>query len=255
MYGKLNCFNFSKVSNKGVTYSIVNNLVIICENTWQYSFVLQTMWLTRPGYRLIFSMLRSLCIVIFTLYLCHSVTLVTFKACNTSEDQTVEHRKSYISYRSNLPPNPTNCNILIQETKGFLTKVGVNYACKALEGENCQFIYDEYFEKAGPLSVFLRTATCDVEWPQYGAVSQEELLFPLAYFITAFTDARNLELMLATIFRPHNRFCLHIDPKSDPFFSRSVHQLLTCYGKRYPKSVPVPPCLCFTCISLLWKQS
>ena len=166
----------------------------------------------------------------------YAVTIITFKACNTSEDQTVEHSKNYISYRSNLPPNPTNCNILIQETKGFFKKVGVNYACKALEEENRQFIYDEYFEKADPLSVFLRTATCDIEWPQYGAVSQEELLFPLAYFITAFTDARNLELMLATIFRPHNSYCVHIDPKSDPMFSRTIQQLLTCYRARYPKS-------------------
>ena len=42
---------------------------------------------------------------------------------------------------------------------------------------------------------------CEVEWPQYRSVSREEEELPLAYVITAFTDARNLELTLATIFR------------------------------------------------------
>ena len=44
-------------------------------------------------------------------------------------------------------------------------------------------------------------ADCEVEWPQYRSVTKEEEELPLAYVITAFTDARNLELTLATIFR------------------------------------------------------
>ena len=41
---------------------------------------------------------------------------------------------------------------------------------------------------------------------------------PLAYVMTVFSDPRNIELTLATIFRPHNSYCLHIDPKSDHIF-------------------------------------
>ena len=44
-------------------------------------------------------------------------------------------------------------------------------------------------------------AGCELEWPQYRTVSKEEEEMPLAYVITAFSDARNLELTLATIFR------------------------------------------------------
>ena len=42
---------------------------------------------------------------------------------------------------------------------------------------------------------------CDLDWPQYRTVTKEEEDLPLAYVITAFTDARNIELTLATIFR------------------------------------------------------
>ena len=42
---------------------------------------------------------------------------------------------------------------------------------------------------------------CDLEWPQYRTVTREEEDLPLAYVITAFTDARNIELTLSTIFR------------------------------------------------------
>ena len=140
------------------------------------------------------------------------------------------------SYSSNLSTNPTNCSTLIKDTKKFLAEVKMKYDCKALDEENCQNTYNDYHEKADPLSVVLRSASCDLTWPNYSSVSDKEMLFPLAYFITAYTDARNLELMLATIFRPHNSYCVHVDPKSDPVFSRAVQQILTCYRARYPDS-------------------
>ena len=183
------------------------------------------------------SMLKPLCLLIFIFLIYYAATVLTFLAYSTpAEIRQGRAGADHQSYRINIPPNPTNCSALIRETKQFLTKENVSYNCKALEEEDCQPTYDEYFEKADPLSVFLRSATCDIEWPQYGSVSQEELLFPLAYFITAFTDARNLELLLGTIFRPHNSYCIHIDQKSDPIFSRTVEQLLSCYRARYPGS-------------------
>ena len=53
--------------------------------------------------------------------------------------------------------------------------------------------------------------------------------FPLAYFMTVYTDARTLELTLATIFRPHNSYCLHIDKKAEEEFKRTVLQIINCY--------------------------
>ena len=169
------------------------------------------------------------------------VTLFTFLAYSIVvpspvTDNQARYDHQHKSYKSNLPSNPTNCSTLIRDTKKFLAKDNLKYECKALEEDDCQNTYDEYYEKADPLSVFLRSAGCDLTWPNYTSVSEEEKVFPLAYFITAFTDARNLELMLATIFRPHNSYCIHVDPKSDPIFSRTVQQILTCYRARYPDS-------------------
>jgi len=153
----------------------------------------------------------------------------------TSEFRT-QYESYYSSYKIFMPVSTMNCTAHIRETKQYLERAGLDYACKALEEEGCAATYDLYTQKADPLSVFLRSSSCDIDWPEYTTVSQEELKFPLAYFITAYTDARNLELMLATIFRPHNSYCVHIDPKSDQTFTRTVKQLLYCYRARYPGS-------------------
>ena len=174
-----------------------------------------------------FTLFNTVTLFIFLLY------SLLFTPQVTNNQARDDHK---LSYRSNLPPNPTNCSTLIRDTKKLLAKENMKYDCKALEENDCQDTYDEYYEKADPLSVFLRSASCDLTWPNYSSVSEKEKVFPLAYFITAFTDARNLELMLATIFRPHNSYCIHVDPKSDPIFSRAVQQILSCYRARYPHS-------------------
>ena len=78
--------------------------------------------------------------------------------------------------------------------------------------------FPRYTELASPRSVYERSLRCDLAWPQFSTISLEELELPLAYAMTVFSDARNIELSLATIFRPHNSYCLHIDPKSDHVF-------------------------------------
>ena len=75
-----------------------------------------------------------------------------------------------------------------------------------------------YFDLADPKSVHVRSLSCDLTWPTYSTISKEELDLPLAYVLTIFSDPRNIELTLATIFRPHNSYCLHVDPKSDDMF-------------------------------------
>ena len=75
---------------------------------------------------------------------------------------------------------------------------------------------------------------CQLDWAEWDAVSPAELAFPLAYFITAYTDARQLELLLATVFRPHNAYCIHVDSKADPEFLQTVMQMVKCYTDRHP---------------------
>ena len=83
--------------------------------------------------------------------------------------------------------------------------------------------------------MFIRSSTCDLDFPEYHAISSFEKKFPLAYFITAFKDPRNLELMLKTIFRPHNAYCIHVDPKANELFLRTVKQILYCYNNKFPE--------------------
>ena len=79
-------------------------------------------------------------------------------------------------------------------------------------------IFIRYFDLADPESVYLRSLRCDLTWPTFSTISQKERELPLAYVMTVDSDPRNIELTLATIFRPHNSYCLHVDPKSDQMF-------------------------------------
>ena len=81
----------------------------------------------------------------------------------------------------------------------------------------------------------MRSISCDLDWPNI-TVTQEELNFPLAYLITAYTDARNIELQLRTIFRPHNSYCYHIDAKADSTFKLTVENMIKCYQEKYPEA-------------------
>jgi len=106
--------------------------------------------------------------------------------------------------------------------------------CKHLITQNCSADSSSSAIRANPLSVLLRSKTCDLDWPISTNVSRLELDFPLAYYITAYTDARNFELLLSTIFRPHNALCVHLDPKASQDFLNTVRQILSCYRERYP---------------------
>ena len=54
------------------------------------------------------------------------------------------------------------------------------------------------------------------------------------------SDPRNLELSLATIFRPQNSYCVHVDHKSSSLFRSTVANMLECYRTRYPGSYIYP---------------
>ena len=46
------------------------------------------------------------------------------------------------------------------------------------------------------------------------------------------TFTRNLEAQLSQIFQRQNSYCLHVDPKADPLFLRTVQQIIQCYRCR-----------------------
>ena len=131
-----------------------------------------------------------------------------------------------------------NCTHSITQTKEHLqlqnlSSIQVN--CSAFNLEGCDEVWKDLHAKANPISVYLRSTSCDLDWPNI-TVTQEELNFPLAYFISAYTDARNLELQLRTIFRPHNSYCYHVDGKADAMFILTVRNMVKCYKEKYPES-------------------
>ena len=122
-----------------------------------------------------------------------------------------------------------NCHKLIREAKDLLRENNQSYSCSAMEEEGCEETFQVISSMATPESVYNRSLSCQLDWPEYSQVTQEETDFPLAYFMTVYTDARTLELTLATIFRPHNSYCLHIDKKAEEEFKRTVLQIINCY--------------------------
>ena len=54
------------------------------------------------------------------------------------------------------------------------------------------------------------------------------------------SDPRNLELSLATIFRPQNSYCVHVDHKSSALFRSTVANMLECYRRKFPGSYIYP---------------
>ena len=120
----------------------------------------------------------------------------------------------------------TNCSELIRQTTDLLRAENLNYICSALVETDCELTYQRIHARTSPESVYTRSRSCDLDWPGYREISSEERSFPLAYFLTVYTDARILELTLATIFRPHNSYCIHIDKKADEMFKRTIFQLI-----------------------------
>merc|ERR1719342_878809 len=129
-----------------------------------------------------------------------------------------------------------DCTERTTEAKTLLWSEKINFSCAALETTNCVENFERYRLLADPISVYNRSMVCDIEMPRFSSVNQQELDFPLAYVITAFTDPRNVELSLATIFRPHNSYCIHIDQKSDKIFRETLENIMTCYRNKFSDS-------------------
>ncbi|VDN12061.1 unnamed protein product [Dibothriocephalus latus] len=61
-------------------------------------------------------------------------------------------------------------------------------------------------------------------------VAAQEAAYPLAFTIVAHRNVRQLARLLRMIHRTANFYCIHIDRRSAPAFSRAVEGIATCFG-------------------------
>ena len=66
-------------------------------------------------------------------------------------------------------------------------------------------------------------------------VSQEERQISLAFSIIAHDQFSLLETLIASLFRPHNSYCIFVDAKATTEFHNMVQQLVDCYKYQYPQ--------------------
>ena len=67
-------------------------------------------------------------------------------------------------------------------------------------------------------------------------VTDEELDFPLAFGHSVHKEAGLVELQMATLIRPHDSHCFHVDPKATEEFKRAMGALVGCYQKKFPQA-------------------
>ncbi|XP_072179864.1 beta-1,3-galactosyl-O-glycosyl-glycoprotein beta-1,6-N-acetylglucosaminyltransferase 4-like [Diadema setosum] len=60
-------------------------------------------------------------------------------------------------------------------------------------------------------------------------LSKEEENFPLAFIILTHRNAAQTELLLRSIYQPHNVYAIHPDAKSPPVFLRAIKNLARCF--------------------------
>ena len=61
------------------------------------------------------------------------------------------------------------------------------------------------------------------------SLTQEEEEFPIAYSMVVFKDIEMVERLLRSVYRPQNRYCIHVDSKSDPEFYSAVQSVAACF--------------------------
>ena len=61
------------------------------------------------------------------------------------------------------------------------------------------------------------------------ALDPEEENFPIAFNIIMHMDIDQVEMLLRSIYRPQNSYCIHIDAKCDPDVVESVRAIASCF--------------------------
>jgi len=70
-------------------------------------------------------------------------------------------------------------------------------------------------------------------------LSREEADFPLAYILLVNEHLEQVEILLNTIYQPHNFYCIHVDLKSDLIFFNSLKKLSQCFENVFLVEDPV----------------
>ena len=78
-------------------------------------------------------------------------------------------------------------------------------------------------------------ATRDCEWFKQtrgyitSSLTREERDFPIAFSLLVFKDLEMVERLLRSVYRPQNRYCIHVDSKSDPKFFSALKSVAACF--------------------------
>nr|XP_002740706.1 PREDICTED: beta-1,3-galactosyl-O-glycosyl-glycoprotein beta-1,6-N-acetylglucosaminyltransferase-like [Saccoglossus kowalevskii] len=67
-------------------------------------------------------------------------------------------------------------------------------------------------------------------------VTDEEMNFPLAFGLSMYTSAHQVEQLLRTIYRPHNIYCIHVDNKSSSVLHRAMESISGCFDNVFISS-------------------
>ena len=62
------------------------------------------------------------------------------------------------------------------------------------------------------------------------SVTDEEKNFPLAFTLIVYKEMFQIAMLLQTIYRPHNFYCIHVDKKSSKTFKQSISKLASCFS-------------------------
>ena len=105
-----------------------------------------------------------------------------------------------------------------------VTAVGLTQEVKKWYGE---------FERLG--DQWYLNATKDCEWFKRSrgyvtsSVTLEEEEFPIAYSLVVFKDIEMVERLLRSVYRPQNRYCIHVDSSKDTQFYSAVQAVAVCF--------------------------
>ena len=119
--------------------------------------------------------------------------------------------------------------------RGFITemtpKIGQNCS-KLMEGDKGELKNTTKLLKVHDFNILLNHSSCDAiveEFSDNFYISETEEKFPIAYVLVVHTSAQQVIRLLKTIYRPHNRYCIHPDPTSKILnFTERFKQLEAC---------------------------
>ena len=82
---------------------------------------------------------------------------------------------------------------------------------------------------------WIRNATKDCEWYKRirgyitSPLTLEEENFPIAYSLVVYKDLEMVERLLRMIYRPQNRYCIHVDSSSSQEYFSTVQAIAACF--------------------------